>query len=119
MTSDWDSATNSSRDRTFGFNVLPTTNWSTCFSDMFAEEESVVPSNDPHTTYTGPGFVQSSSERLASSICQYNSLLSKHSDVEFRSSTFAGTNYEPLNGEFKDPKDSSMVRVQLHVLVES
>ncbi|KAG4416258.1 hypothetical protein IFR04_010604 [Cadophora malorum] len=108
MTSDWDSATNSSRDRTFGFNVLPTTNWSTCFSDMFAEEESVVPSNDPHTTYTGPGFVQSSSERLASSICQYNSLLSKHSDVEFRSSTFAGTNYEPLNGEFKDPKDSSM-----------
>ena len=118
MTSDWHSAINSSRDRTFGFNVLPATSWSTCFSDMLAEEESVVPFTVPQPTYTGTTFAQSSPEGLASSVCQYDSVLSKQSDVPFRCSSSAGMNFQSSNGALNVPEDSSMVRVQIHILAE-
>lgn len=109
MGSEWESTSSSSRDRTFGFNVLPVATWSTCFSNMLAEDDSIVPSPAPQMVYMGAKTAQSLPNGFASSTYQ-NDPLFKYSDGSLGSSD-AGTNYNSIDQEsqrFQVPEDNSM-----------
>ena len=112
MGKEWQFTSSSSRDTTFGFNVLPVVTWSTCFPNLLAEDESTIPSTTPQMTYTGTALAQSSPNSLASSTYQHDHLLDTCSDVPFRSSDFAGgMRYDPVNEDFgdTDTAEGSMV----------
>ena len=88
MSIKYESVSSSSQGGTSGFKVFPEATWSTCFSDVFAEEKSMVPL-----------------------------LLSKFSAFQFRSSTIPSRNDDSVNEEVEELEDNSRVRAQVYILL--
>ncbi|KAK0126871.1 hypothetical protein ONS95_008450 [Cadophora gregata] len=104
MGNEWESSSSSSRDRNFGFNV-PVTTWSTCFSNMLADDDSFVPSTTRQMTYTGTESTPQSTNRFTPAIPSQAPLLSNRASTSSDHSAYADTSYDPGNQE---PEDNSL-----------